>query len=733
MKRFVREYARTVSIVSGVAIAVLVSYVAGVGCTTIPTVPSSSPHDKNYRFVIPRTSGTSPVIDGTTAPGGMSDAGWNGAAKFDLDQGSNVPAGQMWTIADNSNVYLYFEIEAQTASSAVPLFNSQDVLVLLLGPNAAGGDYRRLHIFPCKPNAHCTSNSLNQALDATGLVYYTGTYSGGAYTWNSPEPISPSFDAKVATATGTCDMSGCAGKWAVEVKIPRADFGIGDSDFFGLYVDLAETNPDTGDAWQYTWPHNRIIGGSPGAIVSQLQVGTPTPEQWGLATLSTAIGNGVYLSSSDIRTNQANPSEISLNAENRFYADVHNNLLVGGTLADAQSVRATFEFTNFGLGNGWNSIPTGGPGVVGAINPNPTARGNIPATGSRLYEIGPWALTAAEQGTYGANPHYCVRVTLDSTDPDTLFFTNQVQANMDFVVTHSPFPMVAFVGAGDADMPKGKIDHEVVLNEYFYNIDPKQEWQSKIGLDGKGKRYVARVKNGESRRFESSINPPKMTIPRTLLKMNANAEKSIQVPARSGEIVTLLVHGSVTLRKEQGKRTDTGPAGRDFTRDNELFDQVYRGVLNKDQKGGVSKPRAFTLASKFAPQTRVGALVGSWDDFRESSFVIGEAATLKVPSGAEKLSLAINDVSGASALRGGDGYKVEVIATPAKDYFSFANPAVSRDSARDSVKLPVGANLPTWIMRGARDSGKVIVIDGKTFRALEPMGSFGAVVTDIGP
>ncbi len=707
-----------------------------------PGPSASTPHDKNYRFIVPRTAGAAPTIDGTTAPGGVPDAGWNGAAKFDLDLGSNIPASQMWAIADGTSVYLYFEIEAKTANASENLFNPEDALVFLLGPNPAGGDYRRIHVFPCM-NA-CATTGTNQPVHQTSgpggvpqqsVYYYTGTFAGAAYTWSSPTALPAGFEAKVATATGTCNASTCQGKWAVELRIPRAGFAIGESDFFGLYVDLAEVNPWTGDATQYTWPPNRIIGGAPGDIVSQIESGTPSPDKWGLATLSTTIGNGVYFSASDIRTNQTNPSQISLapHAENRFYADVHNNLSQSGTLSDAQGVRATFEFTNFGLGTGWSNIPTGGPGVTGTINPNPTARASIPATGSKLFEIGPWVLSAAERTSYGASPHYCVRVTLDSNDPNTLFFRHEAQANMNFVTTNSPFPLVAYVGAGGGDLPRGRADREVVLSEYFYNTDPEQAWQSKIGLPGAGKQYAVRVKKGESLRLENSIEPPAIKIPRTVVRANAKEGKSIQVPVRAGDLVTVLARGAITLRTELGKQTQTGPVGRDFTGEKELFDPVYRGVLSRDQKTAVAPARAFILASKHSPQARMGALVGSWDDFRESSFVIGAAATLRVPGGAQTLSLAINDVRGASASRGGDGYEMEVIGTPAADHFSFANPAVSRDPSKDNAVLPVGANLPTWIMRGARDDGKVIVIHGKTFRALEPIGSFGAVVTKIGP
>ena len=66
-----------------------------------------------------------------------------------------------------------------------------------------------------------------------------------------------------------------------------------------------------------------------------------------IATLSAALGNGVRITSNDIRgSNPGDPAAIWLNAGNIFYAEPANYTSSGGTLVGAQAITATFKKAN---------------------------------------------------------------------------------------------------------------------------------------------------------------------------------------------------------------------------------------------------------------------------------------------------------------------------------------------------------------------------------------------------
>lgn len=699
-----------------------------VGCLIIiPGMAGAQPYNKNYRFFVPAAAeGTVATIDGTTALSGVPDPLWNNAAKFDLDLGASIPAAQMWAVKDGANLYLYFDIEADD-------FNQRDVLVLGLG-NSAGTSYQRLHIFPCKPTGTCPTVATNN--HAPTIDYWSGaTFSGGAWTWpGATTPLPAAFEARSAFQITTGSSKD---RWSLELKIPLAGFSLPATGFFGLYVDVADVTSATGDAWQYPWPPvdaggvGNIIGGSPGSIVSQLQDGTPSPDKWGMATLNNTAVNGVYIST--VTTNHSmSPTLISLLGANRFYALARNEQ-PGGNLTDALDVSATFFVSGWGAGNVWERIP---PSPMNTLTdkPNPTAAHTVPATGSYQFEIGAWTLNASEQARYAVpNDHQCVRVELSS--PTALLFNPVKQQNMDFVSTSSPFRRRATVGMAGLKLREGVKDPTLVLRQSFFNTNPKLTWKSEIKLEGKEDRFLVPLrKNDESVSFDVAVEPPQMDMPRKVFTLGARRGKPLQIAVKPGELMTLFAQGTVLMRAKQGKASATGPAGRDFTTDRKLSKAVYRDALGSlAREGRPTRAGAFLLPPAHMPHARMGALVAHWNNSPKKAFFVGQAMTIKVPKGARVLSLDINDIPNAAELRGGEGYAVTVIRSSMQDHFAAANPKVWRDATFDSFELPIGANLPTWIMRAAGRTGKVIVIDGQTFDALEPIGAFGAVVNKIGP
>lgn len=679
---------------------------SGVSCP--PGAPSPSAFDHDYRLIFRQAGGASPTIDGLVT----GDAGWTGSFTYLFEHGGSVPVGTMEGIADANYLYLYFEVTENS-------FNSEDVLIIGINPTSSSADYRRLHIYPFQTGG-APANGSN--LVPFSVEYYTGVYdpTTTTYTWTSVA-VPAGVSAKVATAT-----AGTILKWSVELRIPvGAPFSIPVDNYFGFYADVATTDAYNGTAVQYTWPPNRIIGSTDPDIFSEVEH-TPLPSEWGNASRTTKIGNGVYIASSDLRTNNINTGQISLNADNIFYATAHNNTAISGTLTAAKNVSATFKIANFGLpGLGsWANVPTGGPGVVGTVMPNPTAAADIPATGSTTYSIGPWRLTPAETTSYSAHLHQCIRVELSSTDASTIFVNNSTARNMDFVTTASPFERAAKIGTeGYKLAPKMEVQ-EFVLTEYRYNTDAKAEWKSEIkGATVAGQqRYIVKVPQGREMDIRTVVTPPNIKIPSTYLDVvpGKNTADFIRIPVKPNNLLTLIADGSIEIGIGDGKPLVAGADGCDLR-------QLSATEAKQNTAG------KYLLSDQQSPQEVVGALVGSWDGFKESSFLVGQAGSFKVPNGREVLYLALNLPRSGNIKLDGKGFHVQVVQTPLENYYVFANPALTRDPAKEYVPVQLGANLPTWILRGTRNTGKVLTIKGKKFSVFESIGAYGYIVNKIGP
>jgi hypothetical protein len=625
----------------------------------------------------------------------------------------------MHCIAEPDSLCFYFEVEDMS-------FNSEDVIVIGIHSGAGTNDYQRLHIYPFTTGSAPANGS---DLSPSSIEYYDqGTYSSST-GWSFHSAAVPAgVRARVATATGAYL------KWSVEVKIPvGAPFNIPASDYFGMYVDVARTDDidhptgpaDAIVAIQWTWPPERIIGSADEDIYGYVESGTPAPTLWGNASRATTIGNGVFIMSSDISTNQDDPSKISLNQDNIFTATPHNNSAnASGTLTTATDVKATFKIANFGLPSpsAWALIPTGGPGVdLATVDPNPTAGADIPPTGTVSLSAGPWHLSVAEAATYAANLHQCVKVELSYTDASTVFFNSYAYRNMDFVTTSSPFERTAQVGTRGYKLAPKKDQHEFILMETAYNTPPGLAWKSKLtGFTTQGKgSYLLRVPHEQDSRLSTTITPPAVKIRSTFVSVppgtGGGRKAFIRIPVESDQVVTLIAEGSMQLRKSEKGPLISGPNGRDLT-------------ANDKERG----TKGYLIPDQSVPQRMVGALVGTWDGFKESFFVVGQARSLKVPKGASALSLAINDHTAGYEQHGGKGFRVQVVATPLEKYFVSASSILSRDPRAEYLPIPVGANLPTWIMRGYRSTGKTIIINKTKFNALEYVGSFGYIVKSIG-
>jgi len=645
-------------------------------CTTAPT-PSTN-YKTTHRLVFPI------VASALTIDGLANEAAWTSGFRFVMEDGGAFPAATLRGVADANAIYLYVEVEDTD-------FNDSDVMVIGLNPDNAAANYRRIHVFPCKPTGICPANGSS---GAAVVEYWTGSFGGSTYSWTS-QP-SAGIEAKSATAT-----AGAIKKWSVEIKIPRgAPFNFVDTNFFGLFVDVARTDPNAGiagEATQYTWPPAQFIGGgTENDILSDLESGTLAPSAWGNATLSAAFGNGVTISSNEIRTNHpSDPGKIRINDPNVFYATAANYSSSGGTLGKAKAVAATFKIAN-------NGLPALGSFANVPVSGNPAGPVDIDPTVAHTYQTGVWSLTSQQKIDYTANPNQCIRVELTSTDASTVFINASAMRNMQFVTTNSPFRETAVLTAKGVETPAGK-RVAFTLRESFVNFDPRLKWTTEIGnaTRMRDRLYRAELAGGSAGQLNISVTPPEMRIPSEAVQIapgtgGAN-RPAVKMEVGANQLLTFIASGEIDIGGQRVTAAGAAPAG--------------------------DKQSADALSS------RAGALVGSFD--ARTWFVIGNTATIKVPQDARVLHLKVQDDPKRYEMHKGEGYQLQVVRTPIEPWMLAANPELSRKVSGSDVFMTVGANLPTWLLRGERDTSRFITINKKSYRVFEPVGSFGYIVKRI--
>lgn len=658
-----------------VAALILAGAAALLAACTTPTPVST--YKTSFRLAIPKTT------NAVTLDGLAGEAAWTNGFRFNMEDGSGLPAATLRGVADANAIYLFAEVEDTN-------FNDADVLVIGLNPDNTTGNYRRIHVFPCKPAGVCDDNGSGQ--NAT-VEYWTGSNTGSGYTWTAVPAAAAGLLAKTATTN-----DGVKKVWSVEVKIPRGTpFNFVDTNFFGLFVDVARTDPTLGlfgEATQYTWPPNDFIGGvSENDILSMLESGTLAPSRWGNATLSGAFGNGVSISANDIRTNHpSDPGKIRINQSNIFSATAANYSSSGGTLVTANNVNATFKIAN-------NGLPALGSFANVPVSGNPTLEVDIAPTAAHTYQTGSWALTPQQKIDYTNNPNQCIRVELNSSDPNTVFVNKTAMRNMQFVTTSSPFREKAALTAKGFEVPGNRV--AFTLRERFINFDPRLRWTTEIGNATRNpsneRVYRAELAAGGEGQLDISVTPPEIRIPSEAVAIPAGTggpRAPVKLAVRPDELLTFISSGTV------------------FTGGEEV---TAAGGKATDEKSG--RP--------------AGALIGSFDGFERSSFVIGTTATIKVPADAQTLHLKTHDTPAGYEKQRGEGFQLQVVRTPIEKWMLQANPDLGRKVSGADVFMVVGSNLPTWILRGERDTGRFVNIGGKAFRVFEPVGSFGYIVKRI--
>jgi len=684
MRLFTRDsFLHFLALLAAVAACVILA-----GCPPTPPSPSTN-YRTDYRLVFPVVAAGPASIDGVA-----NETVWASGFHFVMEDGGAFPAAAFDGVADASFLYIHAKVEDAN-------FSDTDVVVIGLNPDNTAGNYRRIHVFPCKPTGSCPANG--SGLSPT-VEYWTGSFAG-TYTWTSVPAAGAGIIAASSTFTDPMDASNKS--WEVEVKIPRgAPFNFANTNFFGLFFDVARTDPNVGingEAVQYTWPPNEFIGSvDENNILTELESGTLMPSAWGNATLSSVFGNGVTISSNDIRTNHpTNDALIRLNDPNIFYGTASNYSSSGGTLVTAHAVSATFKIANFGLPSlgSFANVPVGG---------NPTAAVDISPTAANVFETGIWNLTAQQKVDYGANLHQCIRVDLSSTDPSTVFVNPSAARNMDFVATSSPFRATAAVATKGYEPRRGERALAFTLRERFVNFDSRFKWTSKIDNATRVADHIyhAEAAPGADHNLVITVEPPSMKIPSESVRIAAGtggtARPPVKLAVKPDEVLTFIASGAIAI--------DGQPV-------------TAAGVLLGKRRGDSKL--------KYGGSALIGAVLGSFDEFKETAFVIGNASTIKVPRGASVLHLKINDDPDQYSKQQGEGYSFQVVRTTVEPWMLTSNPELGRAVRGGDVFVNLGANLPTWVMRGERDTGRFIRIGKSKFRVYQSVGSFGYMVKSI--
>ena len=686
-----------------------------------------------------------PAVDGILA----GDLGWTNAFRYVRGNGSSVPDMAFQAIRDDVGKFLYLGFEVHNDSK----FDDQDAILLTFSPGSATND-RRILIFPLYDGTGAAPSGAPRDIQ----------YWLNSGTWNTTGAPTPTATPNWLSSNIKATSDASTGSWFVEVKIPivagPSDPGINlPSGQFPFHVNVFRWyySPPTINAAEFPWPAGAgLVGGQ----YSEVTTSTPAPSAWGQGNLTDQnLCNGVSFDWYDIAVRHPASStlgwlQIAWNQTNDFTVTPRNDAVdANNQYMISPKVFAKFKIANWGIPSlqSWNPVAV--PTASGTTTETPPR--DIPAAtlagadqGWDKLVLGPWSVAPADIPKYQANPKQCVLVELDSKASGVTFKNRSAWTNMHFVAASSPFSDTASIGLRGLKPPEGKDSVEMLLSAHTYNTPPEMRWETRLDgvteivpnrvfrLQAKGERDVP---------LPSVVLPPRVAIPSSDYQLPSNlgipGGSPLALAVRGDNLITLLAEGSIQVRNRgpDGKPLRSSPAGVDLRPKTDGSGQVPdtgprptvpgdTGVLNR-RSDGSSLGTQYRLLASLNPAAHVGAVIASWDGFRESSFLVGAGATLKVPRDARQLFIAINDTPEGFREHSGGEYHLQVIQTPLEKHFGVSHPEVGGDPRYDMAPIPLGSNLPTWIMCGQVPTGRKISVGGVTGDLIETVSCYGSMVT----
>jgi hypothetical protein len=665
-----------------------------------------------------------PTVDGILA----GDFGWTNAFRYVVYNGSSVTDVAWEGIRSDATQSLFLSFLVNNDGT----WDANDAIVVTISPGTGGtANDRRIQIFPFTQNT---------AASGTGAPPREVRYWKDSDHWNiagnaANNPLDQSQAPDTWLSNNIKVSSSGANTWMVEMRIPivanASDEGINlpaAPAQFKIWVDFLvwhdqQTPNVTPSAEQFSWPSGVGLTGGTYSLVSR---NTPPPTQWGGGVLTNAnVCNGVNFAGYDIAIvhpagSTLGTDEIAWNQPNDFTVTAHNDAVdASGNYIASNQVFAKFYVANWGIPSlpSWQQVAvSGGPSETPAEN-IPAAAGAI--QGSETLVLPGWSVAPGDVAYYQTNYHQCVRVVLDAKAAGVTFKNTAAYRNMDFRQAMSPFTGTATIGTkGYRGADQDSIDF--ALSAYTYNAPPGARWDTRIARlnQVRAGQFRLRASTREDARISTTVLPPAIAIPRVEMHVPPTTgfrNAPLRIPVRAGTLVTILARGSVRLRGDtaQGGGKVAGPDGID------LGDSTAAGE--------------YPLPRERRPWRRAGAVLASWTGTERGAFFVGSARTLRVPGGVQMLTLALNDTPDGARQHRGEGYTLEVIQTPLESYFSDHNPIVSRDFSTERSVIPLGSNLPTWILCGRVQTSQKIEQDGVVADLVTTAGCYGSMLTRIGP
>jgi hypothetical protein len=235
--------------------------------------------------------------------------------------------------------------------------------------------------------------------------------------------------------------------------------------------------------------------------------------------------------------------------------------------------------------------------------------------------------------------------------------------------------------------------------------------------------FVARLRGEQSIAASLDVLAPRPEVMGRTLKENlivppkaGGRQSNAAIPSGEAPIYVKVSPGSTLL-----------VANYSFHDNDEQFVDLdgQRDLFPPNGPGGVPNAilqRALEQASEFklllAPQAPLGALVGSFDNFK-TAFLIAEGAQLKVPANAQFLALGINDAIGLFEDNSGPGFRVKVIQRSPGQTGSLLEglessliPVAHAQRPAERVVIPIEEVMPTLCLNGYEKTGAVRTIGG---------------------
>jgi hypothetical protein len=102
-----------------------------------------------------------------------------------------------------------------------------------------------------------------------------------------------------------------------------------------------------------------------------------------------------------------------------------------------------------------------------------------------------------------------------------------------------------------------------------------------------------------------------------------------------------------------------------------------------------------------------------------------------VPERSDVLVVRLAPVAGLDLPADGDGYAINVVGQATRQLATIPEVDPGLFGQSGLTLLPLGANLPAWVVRAEIDTGRFVTINGKIYQSRLPFGSFGSFITRV--